>query len=356
VGVNFGDPREVQRLQGTMPLGGLIAAVRRARRVVEGMDWAPIRGLEGFRVDLPTPLGRLVVQDAGVQRLGGEGHFLLVLDLGGNDRYEAAVATTRAFTEPVSVLVDLAGNDRYGYAQMDNPPEVVGVPPADGARAGPRGRPGVAFGDAAAGRRHPGRGPALRPGRATTSTCRCGSPRAPRWAGSGCSWTRAAPTTTAASRAVRRLRPSASQRSSTAARTTTCTTACRWCRVSRVIRGVAYLHEAAGAERYTALPGDPLFGGTILYGNPQNPAGSNSSFGRGRGSAGARTRMAPTPPAASACSRTSAATTSTPVDIFGQATGYWFGTGILRDVSGGTSTTAAGTSRGSAPLRDVPLL
>jgi hypothetical protein len=332
-GVNFGDPREVQRLQGTMPLGGLIAASAELARVVESMDWAPIRGLEGFRVDLPTPLGRLVVQDAGVQRLGGEGHFLLVLDLGGNDRYEAAVATTRAFTEPVSVLVDLAGNDRYGYAQMDNPPEVVGVPPADGAGRGLGGAPasrsetprqgagilgaGLLFdlgGDdeylslrlsqgAAVG----GVGLLVDAGGTDHYGCE-----------QGCQAAAAIGVAALIDRGadddvydgVQMVQGFAG------------------------IRGVAYLHEAGGAERYTALPGDPLFGGTILYGNPQNPAGSNSSFGQGAGFGRRADADGTYASGGLGVLQDLGGDDVYTVDIFGQATGYWFGTGILRDVSG----------------------
>ncbi len=332
-GVNFADAREVQRLQRTMPLGGLIAASAELARVVETTDWAPIRGLEGFRVDLPTPLGRLVIQDAGVQRLAGEGHFLLVLDLGGDDRYEAAVATTRAFSEPVSVLVDLAGSDRYGYAQMDDPPQVPGIPPADAAGRGIGGFPasrsttprqgagilgaGMLFdlgGDdeylslrlsqgAAVG----GVGLLVDAGGTDHYGCE-----------QGCQAAAAIGVAALIDRGadddvydgVQMVQGFAG------------------------IRGVAYLHEAGGAERYTALPGDPLFGGTILYGNPQNPAGSNSSFGQGAGFGRRADADGTYASGGLGVLQDLGGDDVYTVDIFGQGTGYWFGTGILRDVSG----------------------
>ena len=61
------------------------------------------------------------VRDAGAHHYDdADGPFLLLLDLGGDDRYRGAAAATRP-GHPVSVLVDLAGDDDYGYPGVERP-------------------------------------------------------------------------------------------------------------------------------------------------------------------------------------------------------------------------------------------
>ena len=332
-GIDFANPREVRLLQGEMPLGGLLAESAALATLIESTDWGPVRGLTGFRVDLPTPLGRVLIQDAGVQTVGGQGHYLFVFDAGGDDRYEAAVATTRASTEPVSVLIEVDGNDRYGYPEMDEAPQVAGIPPADAAGRGLGGYPasrsstprqgagilgaGMLFdlaGDdeylslrlsqgAAAG----GVGLLVDSGGRDHYGCE-----------QGCQAAAAVGVAALIDRGpeddvydgVQLVQGFAG------------------------LRGVAYLHEAGGAERYTALTGDALFGGTILYGNPQNPSGSNSSFAQGAGFGRRADADGTYASGGLGVLQDLGGEDLYTVDIFGQGTGYWFGTGILRDAGG----------------------
>ena len=73
---------------------------------------AEARAGRGILLDVPTPLGRVVVSGAD----GGEhdaSGCLLWLDLGGGDTWNGPAAASRGPALPLSACLDLGGNDRY---------------------------------------------------------------------------------------------------------------------------------------------------------------------------------------------------------------------------------------------------
>ncbi len=82
---------------------------------VEEADLARFAGVDAT-LDLETALGRLVVAGPGDDAPGDLGDVALYLDLGGNDTYLHPCGASSAEL-PVSVHVDLGGNDAYGYVE-----------------------------------------------------------------------------------------------------------------------------------------------------------------------------------------------------------------------------------------------
>lgn len=66
-------------------------------------------------LDLWTPAGRIVVAGDGAD-IHEERDVLLMVDLGGDDKYREAVGATSSPTLPVAIAVDLSGNDAYEAA------------------------------------------------------------------------------------------------------------------------------------------------------------------------------------------------------------------------------------------------
>lgn len=78
-----------------------------------------------FTFNHETPFGRIVIRGSGNDTytetaLGGD--LLLVVDTGGDDRYEIPVGATQSPSNPVSVAIDLGGKDTYTYVKTDTPP------------------------------------------------------------------------------------------------------------------------------------------------------------------------------------------------------------------------------------------
>lgn len=88
-------------------------------RTIEAADLARFRAVMGASFNADTPIGRVVVRDGAAHRYTAEEFpaTLLVVDLGGDDTYEAQVAANASAENPVSVLVDLGGADTYAYAE-----------------------------------------------------------------------------------------------------------------------------------------------------------------------------------------------------------------------------------------------
>jgi hypothetical protein len=92
-----------------------------ALKSVEALDLAraELKKLERqrkiqFTFDWHTPWGWIRLRGAGNDQIDGS-DSLLVVDLGGDDLHQGAVAASSA-TRPLSLLLDLAGNDRYKSA------------------------------------------------------------------------------------------------------------------------------------------------------------------------------------------------------------------------------------------------
>lgn len=95
------------------------------------------------------------------------------------------------------------------------------------------------------------------------------------------------------------------------------------------VRGIGTLYDANGTDDYFSHPTD------VLYFSPQNPGGSNSSFSQGAGFG----RRADTGDHVSMSGglgvlRDAGGDDTYTVGIFGQGTGYWFGTGLLLEGGG----------------------
>ena len=70
------------------------------------------RELVEVRLDISTPLGEVRVRGTGRDEHRAERCAVLV-DLGGDDRYEGAVGATPSLSVPVAVAIDLSGDDTY---------------------------------------------------------------------------------------------------------------------------------------------------------------------------------------------------------------------------------------------------
>jgi len=140
---DFTTPDDLGLLRGeiTLPTDAALALAA----TVEAIDWASLRGRMGPNFSVDTPAGQVIVRDAGAHRYTAAefARTLLVIDLGGDDTYEAPVAANQDARNPVSVLVDLGGDDTYGYpivaASLDTPELLPSD--ADGRRSGSAGPP-----------------------------------------------------------------------------------------------------------------------------------------------------------------------------------------------------------------------
>jgi hypothetical protein len=102
---------------------------------IESADLARFAGLTGFSFSATTPLGAVVVGDAGAQvyvptdpNLGG--NVLLLVDTGGDDTYRVPVGGTNG--QPAAVAIDLGGDDQYLYVEVPVASD-KGLLPSDGA-------------------------------------------------------------------------------------------------------------------------------------------------------------------------------------------------------------------------------
>ncbi len=334
----------VQRLlDGGLDLAPLLAAGRDLAATIEAIDWAPEVGAAGFEVRVETDLGPVIVHDAGVQTVGDEAAgALLVLDTGGHDVYRAPVGATIAADRPVSVVIELDGDDRYGFPGDDAPPAVADLAPADAAGRYDGGHPQV--GDAY--------GPISR-----SEVPRQGA----GILGVGLLYDLGGDDT----RLSHRLSQGAGVLGlgvlfdADGRDTYVCEQGCqgaasygvgllvdlgasgdRYLGVQSVqgfayVRAMGYLHDGGGSDEYRALFGDPALGGAFLYPNAQNDT-SNSSFAQGAGF-GRRADFTDQVFASGGLGvfrDSGLGDDRYQVDVFGQGTGFWFGTGLFSDGGG----------------------
>lgn len=91
--------------------GPLYATAIALAKVIEEVSWSSFAGRDAdFTVD--TALGRIAVRGAEDDRYDGT-PMLLLVELGGDDRYVGPVATNVDGVHPASVVIDLAGADVY---------------------------------------------------------------------------------------------------------------------------------------------------------------------------------------------------------------------------------------------------
>jgi len=110
-------------------VGGLkvVEALDVARLALEALPVESRAGRASAHVDVETPVGRVVVLGSGddVLDVGSEG-ALLVVDLGGNDRYRGSVAAS-SLTRGVGAMLELSGSDAYEARDRALGCGVVGV-------------------------------------------------------------------------------------------------------------------------------------------------------------------------------------------------------------------------------------
>ncbi len=330
-GLNYNDRAEVLKFSKEIDFSILYSAVRNLVYTIESIQWENYQGLMGVNVDFDTPYGRIVIQDANDQRFTGSSVYLFFLDLGGNDRYESQIAVTQNHTNAVSVAIDIAGDDRWGYAQMDQMPEVLYLPPADAEGrnvvskvsksfvyrqgAGVLGA-GLLF-DLSGNDQYQSLRLSQGAGVAGVGLLFDGNGDDRYLCEQGCQG--------AAAFGIGLLVDRSGMDQYVLAQNG---------QGFGGVRGAGALVDLSGNDRYMAVLGDEIWGGNTLYLSAQNPSGSNSSFAQG--AAFGRRADADGTYASGGVGllRDEQGDDVYVVDIFGQGTGYWFGTGVFSDISG----------------------
>ncbi len=317
---------------------------------VEAQDWAAEAGAEGVELTVSTPLGLIAVRDGGATRwntgddraLRGR-DLLLTVDLGGDDDYQVPVAANNDWDHGVSVHIDLGGDDRYGFVveQESDDPMLV-----DEDRAG---------------RYRPREGETVGPF-TLSDQARQGSGRL----GVGLLWDLGGGADTYVSHVLSQgfgamgigglLDDGGGDRYH-------CERACQgggsfgvgvlldqglgddtYLSVSNTqgygyTRGVGVLHDQGGSDTYRLAVAQPREGeGTFLYPNAQLAnGGANTSMGQGAGvgrrgdSSGDFVFLSG---GLGVLRDAGGGADSYTCDVFGQATGFWFGAGVLADGGG----------------------
>ncbi len=342
--------------------GALVDGAVRLAYGIETAHLAQFAGKTGFHVDVPTPIGRIVVGDAKDDSYDDTGDpIALLVDTGGDDTYHApvgAVDGTLDLHSPrhVGVAIDLAGKDTYAYDVVADkfdtgnripsdsdgryhppspfdtyggPISLSETPRQGGARMGygmlfdyggdgdhyQSLRMSQGFGIAGVGVLYDAGGDDLYEGEAGVQ-------------GGGAF-------------GVGLLLDAAGD-----------DTYRTWAFAEGFgyVRGVGVLYDAAGKDKYLADVGDPQVGGDPLYLSPQLPCDQpsnmvpiaqrtncgNSSFTQGAGfgrrapGAGDNAYMS----GGLGVLRDRAGDDVYTTGVFGEGTGYWFGTGVLADGGG----------------------
>ena len=69
-------------------------------------------GLQSLRLDVRTPIGRIVVRGTG-QDTHAAGDYAILIDLGGDDSYAGCIGATPSLSVPIAIAIDVSGNDTY---------------------------------------------------------------------------------------------------------------------------------------------------------------------------------------------------------------------------------------------------
>ncbi|MCB9552663.1 MAG: hypothetical protein H6705_12455 [Myxococcales bacterium] len=330
-------------LTGGLDLAPLYAAARDLVHLLETTDFADDIGALGFEVTLDTPLGQIILTDANPQTLVTDRPILLLVDTGGDDTWRAPLGATLDAAHPASLAIDLAGDDRYGYPGDDAPPELADLPPADAAGRYDGTHPQVADGIGPMSlSTTPRQGAGIlgvgvlydRQGDDTYRSHKLSQGAGVLGVGllidddgrddyaceQGCQG--------AASYGIGIHLDRGSQTD-------------HYLGVQAIqgyayVRALGYLHDAGGDDTYRALLGDPAHGGVWIYPNGQNEGRSNSSFaqGSGFGRRADRTDQIFASGGLGVFSDRGDGNDRYQVDVFGQGSGFWFGTGLFADGGG----------------------
>ncbi|MGH7230860.1 MAG: hypothetical protein ACREJU_05795 [Nitrospiraceae bacterium] len=125
------DRRFLQMIDGRMDYGALSAAAKLLAQLDNAEWFAQIErvfrevpainsALDGVTGDLllvhDSPSGLIVIGGTGSNTYHLDRRFALVIDVGGDDSYQGAIAAATDMDHGVSVVIDLDGNDRYDAA------------------------------------------------------------------------------------------------------------------------------------------------------------------------------------------------------------------------------------------------
>ncbi len=99
-----------------------VQALDQARVALKEIDLAAV---EDFSFDWETPLGWIRIRGTGDDEVNGD-DSLLVVDLGGNDRYSGGVAASTA-DRPIGLLLDISGDDSYSAERPAQGAGLTGV-------------------------------------------------------------------------------------------------------------------------------------------------------------------------------------------------------------------------------------
>ena len=104
----------------------VVAAGERLARALQGWIAKTKADPSTQRFDLVTPVGRIIVSGSGNDS-HQEPDVLLLVDLGGDDLYRGSTGATGSPMQPVSLAVDLSGNDRYVAEDERTPAQGSGL-------------------------------------------------------------------------------------------------------------------------------------------------------------------------------------------------------------------------------------
>lgn len=284
---------------------------------------------------IDTPAGAIVFSGAS-DDMHANAAILLLVDFGGNDTYRGATGANASARNGISVVIDAAGVDDYGYVEVPVPADTSG--PADSRRlpSDGRGRAATAatqgpFSQSIVSRQGAGRlgigllfdfgadGDHYRSLRMSQGYGAMGV--GVLYDGGGDDvYEGEAAVQGAASFGIGLLLDHGGDDHYVAY---------AFSQGFGYTRGVGTLYDLDGTDDYYSHPTD------VLYFSPQNPGGSNSSFSQGAGFG----RRADTTDHVDMSGglgvlRDASGDDTYTVGIFGQGTGYWFGTGLLLEGSG----------------------
>lgn len=284
---------------------------------------------------IDTPAGAIVFSGAS-DDVHTNPTILLMIDFGGNDLYGGSVGATASATNGVSVLLDLGGSDAYGYAEVPVPADTSGPAdarrlPSDGRGRATSGASNGPYSQSIVSRQGAGR---LGVGMLFDFGSEVDHYRSLRMSqgygalgvgvlydgGGDDTYEGEAAVQGAASFGLGLLVDRGGDDHYTAY---------AFSQGFGYVRGIGTLYDLAGTDDYFAHPTD------ALYPAAQNPTGSNASFSQGAGfgrraDTGDHVYMS----GGLGVLRDAAGDDTYTAGIFGQGTGYWFGTGLLVDRDG----------------------
>ncbi len=306
---------------------------------VEDVGLESEAGELGFSFQADTPLGKVIVGDAKAETYPALlDPVLLLVDTGGDDTYHFAAGANTSVDAPISVVVDLGGNDTYAYDVVPNPNDTGRLPSDIDGRFNPR---------------DPSQGETAmsKSDRPRQGAGRCGygmlfdfggndhyqSLRMSQGFGAfgvGVLEDRAGDDTYEAEAGAQGaadfgigllLDASGNDQHKIYA----------FGQGFAYVRGFGALIDGGGDDLYYANPGDPSEGGDPLYYTPQLPGNGNASFVQGS-AFGRRddTYVAPMSGGIGLLADLGSGKDHYVASVFGQGTGYMFGTGVLEDMGG----------------------